>query len=113
MLGRGALKAPWIADCYKRGIKPTEEMTMEYIQTFFAHYIHQLLSQGISERGLLRQIKSVSRYMFEDFKTGDEMRRKILLSQTKNDLDRALEFKINVEPGRLFHETCELGLSVV
>jgi tRNA-dihydrouridine synthase len=111
MMGRGALKAPWIAKAYKQNLKLTEEDVLSHIKLFIKHYTYHLLKRDITERGLLRQIKSISRYMFDDFKAGEEMRRKILLSQTRSDLDRALDFKTISETHLPSAQPYGLGLS--
>jgi tRNA-dihydrouridine synthase B len=86
MVARGALKSPWMAQDYRRAIfKETAEDRFKKIKTFFAEYRTLLESENISERGLLKQSKSVSRYMVEGMDGGEAIRRKLILSQTAPD----------------------------
>jgi tRNA-dihydrouridine synthase len=92
MIARGALKSPWMAQNYKRRI--LQESSMERtlrIKLFFREYRSQLESEHISERGLLKQTKSVSRFMFEGIDNGEVIRRKILISQTVPEIYNILE----------------------
>lgn len=92
MIARGALKSPWMAQNYKRRI--IQESSMERtlrIKLFFREYRSQLESEHISERGLLKQTKSVSRFMFEGIDNGEAIRRKILISQTVPEIYNILE----------------------
>lgn len=83
MIARGALKAPWIAQDYKRGyFEPTHEETFTKIKTFFTEYRTLLEAENISMRGLLKQSKSVSRFMLEGIEGSEMTRRQLLLSQT-------------------------------
>lgn len=83
MIARGALKAPWIVQDYKRGyFTPTKEETFLKIKTFFTDYRNLLESENISVRGLLKQSKSVSRFMLEGIEGSEMTRRQLLLAQT-------------------------------
>lgn len=86
MVARGALKYPWMAQNYKRGVfQESSAERVERIKIFFAEYKAQLEAENISVRGLLKQSKSVSRYMLDGVENGEVMRRKLLLSQTPPD----------------------------
>ncbi|WPU66043.1 tRNA dihydrouridine synthase [Peredibacter starrii] len=83
MIARGALKAPWIAQDYRRGyFEPTKEETFAKIKHFFHEYRTLLESENISVRGLLKQSKSVSRFMLEGIEGAEPLRRSLMLSQT-------------------------------
>lgn len=83
MIARGALKAPWIAQDYRRGFfNPTKEETFQKIKHFFQDYRTLLEAENISVRGLLKQSKSVSRFMLEGIEGSEPLRRKLILSQT-------------------------------
>jgi tRNA-dihydrouridine synthase len=86
MVARGALKAPWIAQDYKKGdfIETAQERFIK-IKKFFTEYRRELEAEYISDRGLLKQSKSVSRYMLDGIENGEVIRRKLLLSQTAPD----------------------------
>jgi tRNA-dihydrouridine synthase B len=83
MVARGALKAPWIAQDYRRGyFEPNPTETFQKIKTFFSDYKTLLESENISERGLLKQSKSVSRFMLDGISGSEMVRRQLMLSQT-------------------------------
>lgn len=83
MVARGALKAPWMAQDYRRGsFQEDSSKTFEKIKTFFSAYKQLLESENVSMRGLLKQSKSVSRYMLDGIEDGEKIRRSLILSQT-------------------------------
>lgn len=83
MVARGALKAPWMAQDYKREhFYPTNKETFERIKEFFNEYKSTLEAEDVTLRGLLKQSKSVSRFMFDGIQDGELIRRKLMLSQT-------------------------------
>lgn len=79
MIARGALKAPWIAQDYRRGF---EEHRFVRIKDFFNEYRFQLETEDVTLRGLLKQSKSVCRFMFDGVENGDLIRRSLMLTQT-------------------------------
>lgn len=86
MVARGALKAPWVAQDYRQGLlEESSSSKCNRIKNFFSEYRAQLEAENISERGLLKQSKSVSRFMFEGVDNGEQIRRKLLLSQTSGE----------------------------
>jgi tRNA-dihydrouridine synthase B len=83
MVARGALKAPWIAQDYRRGyFESGREETFQKIKYFFSDYRTLLENENISVRGLLKQSKSVSRFMLDGIEGSEMTRRKLMLSQT-------------------------------
>lgn len=83
MVARGALKAPWIAQDYRRGVfKVDKEETFQKIKSFFSEYRTLLEDESISDRGLLKQSKSVSRFMLDGIEGSEILRRQLILSQT-------------------------------
>lgn len=92
MIARGALKAPWIAQSYKNGhYQETSEVRLAKIKEFFLEYRAQLEVEFISDRGLLKQSKSISRYMFDGMDNSELTRRRLLLSQTAPEFYAILE----------------------
>jgi tRNA-dihydrouridine synthase len=92
MVARGALKSPWMAQDYRNGhFNETSIERAKRIKTFFKKYRHQLELENISDRGLLKQTKSVSRFMFEGLDLGEVHRRKLLLAQTIPDIYAVIE----------------------
>ncbi len=83
MIARGALKSPWMAQDYRKGFfEETSAERFIKIKTFFEEYRMLLEAENISVRGLLKQSKSVSRFMLEDTEGGEPLRRRLILSQT-------------------------------
>ena len=92
MVARGALKSPWMAQDYrqKKRIESSRERA-ERIKSFFHEYRFQLEAENISIRGLLKQTKSVSRFMFDGVENGEVLRRKLLLAQTIPEIYSVIE----------------------
>lgn len=83
MVARGALKSPWMAQDYRReNFYPKTEETFLRIKEFFKEYKATLESENVTLRGLLKQSKSVSRFMMDGLPEGEVIRRKLMLSQT-------------------------------
>lgn len=83
MIARGALKSPWIAQDYRKGFfEETSQERFAKIKRFFEEYRTLLEAENISVRGLLKQSKSVSRFMLEGTQDGELLRRRLILSQT-------------------------------
>lgn len=83
MIARGALKSPWMARDYRQGhLTETESERFQKIREFFSEYRAQLEAENVTMRGLLKQGKSVSRYMVEGMTDGEQLRRKLILSQS-------------------------------
>jgi tRNA-dihydrouridine synthase len=83
MIARGALKAPWIAQDYRReNFYPTNRETFDRIKDFFKEYRTVLESDNVTVRGLLKQSKSVVRFMVDGLENGEQIRRSLMLSQT-------------------------------
>lgn len=92
MVARGALKAPWIAQDYRRGyFEPSKEETFQKIKSFFADYRELLETENISVRGLLKQSKSVSRFMLDGIEGSEPLRRSLMLSQTAPEFYSLIE----------------------
>ncbi len=83
MVARGALKAPWMAQDYRReNFYPSTAETAERIQQFFGEYRATLEADNVTPRGVLKQSKSVARFMLDDFENGAFLRRGLMLSQS-------------------------------
>lgn len=83
MIARGALKAPWIAQDYRRAYyRPEPQEIFRKIKAFLHEYRSLLEAENISVRGLLKQSKSVTRFMLEGIEGYETQRRQLLLSQT-------------------------------
>lgn len=92
MVARGALKSPWMATDFKNGhLQETNAERILKIKSFFAEYRAALEAENITMRGLLKQSKSVSRFMLEGMENGEALRRKLILSQTVPEFYAELE----------------------
>ena len=92
MVARGALKYPWMAKSYRAGImKETGQERIAKVKEFFKEYKAELEAENISARGLIKQSKSISRYMLDGVEDGEAIRRKLLLSQTPPEFYEILE----------------------
>jgi tRNA-dihydrouridine synthase B len=92
MIARGALRAPWIAQTHKQAhYQDSAQDRFLKIKNFFAEYRTQLEVENISDRGLLKQSKSVSRYMLDGIENSEPIRRSLLLSQTAPDFYSIIE----------------------
>ena len=85
MIARGALKAPWIAQAYRKSESLSNEEIFKRIKTFLGEYKETLLLEKITERGLLKQSKSVTRFMVEGLPDSESLRRKLILSQSVSE----------------------------
>ena len=79
MLGRGALKTPWIAGLYKEaqdGQEHNESYLMEFrrnmIHDYFSILEDKYLSQSKSQEFMLGRFKQFCRYLFLDFEGYDD-----------------------------------------
>ena len=83
MVARGALKTPWMAQDHRRGrFDESDDQRFGRMKLFFTEYRSLLEAENISVRGLLKQSKSVSRFMVEGVANGEAIRRKLVLAQT-------------------------------
>ena len=82
MVARGAMKTPWFAQLYKQGLPDTAESRLEMSRLFIRKYADKMIAAGVTENGLVKQLKGVTRFMLDDLPGGKEFRRDILLSQT-------------------------------
>jgi nifR3 family TIM-barrel protein len=82
MLGRGALKTPWLATLYEqykdRLDEVDDELLLEerkkYLQNYFDELEREYKKVQSKPVNVLNRFKSFSRYLFDDFEDGDAMR---------------------------------------
>jgi tRNA-dihydrouridine synthase B len=92
MIARGALKAPWMAQDYKRGsFNSSREEVIHKMRHFLYEYRSILEAENVSPRGLLKQNKSVTRFMLEGLEGSESMRRILILSQTTSEFYSAVD----------------------
>lgn len=92
MVARGAMKAPWVAELFKSGhFDESSSQTLRRVKSFLLLYRKNLLDFGVTPDGLLKQSKSVSRFMFENIQNGEQIRRGLLLSQNSDHFYQLIE----------------------
>ncbi len=90
MVARGAMRTPWFPLHFKHGLADTPESRRELSRLFLTRYHAHMVEAGVREQGIIKQIKGVSRYIFEGLPEGEERRRKVLRSQTSAEVFQAL-----------------------
>jgi tRNA-dihydrouridine synthase len=97
MMGRGALKTPWLASLYKEFGTNINEATLleerrgripDYFNTLETNYREYTLA---TENFILGRFKSFSRYLFEDFDNADKLRSLFLRSQSLKEFNSYLD----------------------
>lgn len=103
MLGRGALKTPWMATLYDENKDRIANVNEDYLlierQRYLDYYFHLLernyRKKGLDEDQLLRRFKAFSRYIFDDYPNSEEVRSSFLRSRTLEEFKTRLE---NLKP---------------
>lgn len=86
MVARGALKHPWMAKAVRAGeLRIPDASRLALIKEFFTEYRAQLEGCQFFARGILKRSKSVSRFMLDGIEGGEQMRRKLVLSQSTEE----------------------------
>jgi len=75
MMARGALKTPWFA------LKPSDSRA-ELITKYYRDFAEQMLNNGTSEVVILKRLKSVSRFLFDEFENGEDIKRNFMRSSS-------------------------------
>ena len=99
MLGRGALKTPWIATLWEEYKDQTHNINDELIhhqrKRYMDYYFHLLhrnyKKKGLDDDQMLKRFKSFSRYLFDDYDNSGEMRSRFLRSTTLQSFLHHLE----------------------
>jgi tRNA-dihydrouridine synthase len=99
MLGRGALKTPWMGTLfeeYKGQLGSVNEEYLLFERKKYLDYYFYLLERnykkvGLDDDKLLRRFKAFSRYLFDDYEGGDQLRSQFLRSRTLNEFKEKLE----------------------
>jgi hypothetical protein len=63
----------------------SDSETFNEIKKFLYEYRQMLEAENITPRGLLKQSKSVTRFMLDGVSSDSEIRRKLVLSQTVSE----------------------------
>ena len=85
MIARGALKSPWMAQDYKnQNFYEKENERLKKIKHFFTEFKLMLEENNLTAKGVMKQSKSLARYMLDTPNTAG-LRRQLLLSPTEKD----------------------------
>lgn len=96
MLARPALKTPWLAKLYKENIEDSLELRAREIKRYFENFYQRTASYHELEAPRIKRIKSITRYLFEDFPDGDQIKRKVLLAKDFETQIRAVDDLISI-----------------
>ena len=93
MIGRGAMKTPWLAYLYRNNIHDKKQMVAfakdimpKYYQTLQNNYLAQKMSDEI----VLKRMKAISRYLFDDFSNGEEIKKMCFRTTSLRDFNNFL-----------------------
>lgn len=86
MVARGALQTPWFPAHYYQNQEDSAHFRAHMAQKFILRYARKMQENNVSERGLVKQLKSVTRFMFDNLPQGEVIRRKVLLSQSADQI---------------------------
>lgn len=91
MAARGALKTPWMAKRFKdRGtgqMRDNLEQRDEFLPLFLSTLIDNLRKNNVSETAQLKRLKSVSRYLFDDYPDGNHRKSELLRAQNLEEFN--------------------------
>ncbi len=98
MMGRGALKTPWMATLYEEYKDQMHNLNEELIhkqrKSYMDYYFHLLernyMKKGLDSEQILKRFKSFSRYLFDDYEDADDVRGRFLRSRTLTEFQRHL-----------------------
>ncbi len=92
MIGRGAIKAPWMAKLIK---EKNEVLTLDELKKEIFHYLNSIYEAGVNSKldkaGALRRIKSLCVSIFDAFPNGLEVRHKVLRATHFSEFKEAVE----------------------
>lgn len=93
MMARGALKTPWLAKLYKKGLKEESlEFRVKSIKEYFKFLYDEIdQSQKLNELGKIRRLKSVSRNIFDPLPNFEQTKKSFLLSKTHKEIFDVIE----------------------
>ena len=99
MLGRGALKTPWLATTYQEHRNNPDFLSDEFLlqerkrglDMYFYELEKEYRKEEVQEINILKRFKSFSRYLFDDFPQGEAVRGNFLRSNSLDEFKRWLE----------------------
>lgn len=99
MLGRGAMKTPWLAQLYRRYKNSPGQLNDVYLleerkkalQDYFETLEEEYSAIDVNSDAILKRFKSLSRHLFDDFDEPEEMRSRFLRSRTLGQFKEHLD----------------------
>ena len=92
MLARSAIKTPWLARLYKSGHTDSLELRSLEIKRYLSRYYQDLIDKKQSPAPIaLKRLKAVSRYLFDDYKNGEVLKRGFMRSKTIDEAFAVLD----------------------
>lgn len=92
MIGRGAMKSPWLATSYKNShTNESLKEKLDYISLYLFTLEKEYRNHKGVDRTILKRFKALSRYLFDDFKSSTHLKSKLLLSESLEEYYRVLE----------------------
>lgn len=96
MIGRGALKTPWLAYLYRQKIPFNEAMLLQerrqQLEVYFDGLLVAYRAAQFNDEQILKRFKSYSRFLFDDFENFEIVRGRFLRSTSLNEfLDHLFE----------------------
>ena len=93
MLGRGALKTPWLATQYYQYKENLDFISdeyllkerKEYIESYFKTLEKEYMENNPNDLAVLKRFKSYSRYLFDDYEDCDAIKSRLLRSTSLNE----------------------------
>lgn len=86
MLGRGALKTPWLATLYRQKASANESSLLQercrQLEFYFDLLEQEYRKVELPDEQILKRFKAFSRYLFEDFDDPEMMRSRFLRSRS-------------------------------
>lgn len=99
MIGRGALKTPWLATLYQEYKNNPDFLSPEFLlnerkkrlNIYFEELEKEYLSENVKEENIHKRFKSLSRFMFDDFPDFEKVRGEFLRSDTLLDFKNLIK----------------------
>ncbi len=98
MMGRGALKTPWMATLYEeykdQMFNLNEELIHKQRKSYMDYYFHLLernyTRKGLDSEQILKRFKAFSRYLFDDYEDAEQVRSRFLRSRSLSEFNNHL-----------------------
>ncbi|MFZ9000264.1 MAG: tRNA-dihydrouridine synthase family protein [Bacteriovoracaceae bacterium] len=98
MLGRGAMKTPWMASLYKSySIEDLDDEFLlhkrkEFIPDYYYYLQKSYENRGLNQDLILKRFKALGRFLFDDFDNGFDLKSSFLRSKTLSEFNERLNF---------------------